>query len=45
MQADGSTKKTQLDSVLLNGNNVAILVPGSSPDDAAHAGIGPAVPK
>jgi U6 snRNA-associated Sm-like protein LSm5 len=28
--ADGSVKKTHVESVLLNGNNVAMLVPGKS---------------
>jgi U6 snRNA-associated Sm-like protein LSm5 len=34
--------RTKLDSVLLNGTNVVMLVPGSSPEDAAAGGIGPA---
>lgn len=42
--ADGSRKTTQLDSILLNGNNIAVLVPGSSPEEAAKAGIGPSAP-
>lgn len=40
--ADGSKTKTLLDSILLSGNNVALMIPGSSPEDAA--GIGAAVP-
>lgn len=39
--ADGSRTATKLDSILLNGSNVACLVPGSSPEDAAGRGIGP----
>jgi U6 snRNA-associated Sm-like protein LSm5 len=45
IELDGTTgqqKKYKLDSILLNGNNVAILVPGSSPEYAAAGGIGPA---
>ena len=34
-------RTTRLDSMLLTGNNVAILVPGSSPEDAALAFVGP----
>ena len=34
-------KINKLDSILLNGNNIAMLVPGSSPEDAAKASIGP----
>lgn len=41
-QLDGTQRKSKLDSILLNGNNIAMLVPGSSPEDAAAAGIGPA---
>lgn len=26
-------KKTKLDTILLNGNNIAVLVPGGQPDD------------
>ncbi|GMI11851.1 hypothetical protein TrRE_jg4352 [Triparma retinervis] len=29
---DGERKEVKLDSVLLNGNNVAILVPGGAPE-------------
>ncbi|KAF8062762.1 LSM5 [Scenedesmus sp. PABB004] len=27
------TRVTQLDQILLNGNNIAVLVPGGKPDD------------
>ncbi|GMI25546.1 hypothetical protein TrCOL_g9983 [Triparma columacea] len=30
---DGERKEVKLDSVLLNGNNVAILVPGGAPEE------------
>lgn len=36
--ADGSQRKTQLESVLLNGVNVALMVPGSGPEDAVGIG-------
>ena len=41
---DGKQRSTQrVDQVLLNGNNVTFLVPGSSPEEAAAAGVvGPA---
>ncbi|KAJ9511581.1 Sm-E protein [Haematococcus lacustris] len=29
------TKTTKLEQILLNGNNIAVLVPGGKPDDAA----------
>ena len=35
--ADGTQRRSAQDSVLLNGSHVALLVPGSSPDDAAAA--------
>lgn len=34
-------KINKLDSILLNGNNITMLVPGSSPEEAALVGIGP----
>ena len=41
-RADGGpAKRTQLESVLLNGSNVALMVPGAGPDDVL--GIGAAV--
>ena len=30
-------KKTYLDTILLNGSNVCILVPGGSPEEAPNA--------
>ena len=41
---DGKQRSTQrVDQVLLNGNNVTFLVPGSSPEEAAAAAVvGPA---
>ena len=33
-------RTTKVDQVLLNGNNVVLLVPGSSPEEAA-VGVGP----
>mmetsp|Transcript_4099 Transcript_4099/g.8229 ORF Transcript_4099/g.8229 Transcript_4099/m.8229 type:complete len:88 (+) Transcript_4099:229-492(+) len=30
---DGERREVKLESVLLNGNNVAILIPGGAPDD------------
>lgn len=41
--ADGAQVKTQLDSILLNGNNVAIMIPGAGPED--NLGIGAAGPR
>ncbi|KAI5679997.1 hypothetical protein M9H77_01224 [Catharanthus roseus] len=32
MTAEGNNRVTKLDQILLNGNNIAILVPGGSPD-------------
>jgi U6 snRNA-associated Sm-like protein LSm5 len=32
-------KVNKLESILLNGNNITMLVPGSSPEDAAAAGV------
>ncbi|KAF5837729.1 Sm-E protein [Dunaliella salina] len=34
MTPDGK-KVTKLDQILLNGNNIAVLVPGGKPDDTA----------
>lgn len=34
-------RKTQVEQVLLNGNNVVMLVPGSSPEEAAAHAPGP----
>ncbi|CAM9833393.1 unnamed protein product [Discosporangium mesarthrocarpum] len=34
LDADGNKHKIQLDQILLNGNNVAMLVPGGSPEGA-----------
>ena len=34
-------RKTQVEQVLLNGNNVVMLVPGSSPEEAAAHVPGP----
>ncbi|GMH57189.1 hypothetical protein TL16_g02314 [Triparma laevis f. inornata] len=31
---DGVTEKVQLEQILLNGNNVAVLVPGGDPEKA-----------
>jgi U6 snRNA-associated Sm-like protein LSm5 len=28
-------RETKLDQILLNGNNIALLVPGGMPDEAA----------
>ncbi|CAN0299344.1 unnamed protein product [Ectocarpus fasciculatus] len=33
IDADGTKRRIQLDQILLNGNNVAMLVPGGSPED------------
>lgn len=33
--ADGTRRLTRLDTILLNGNNIALLVPGGKPDDLA----------
>lgn len=33
LDGDGTKRKVQLDQILLNGNNVAMLVPGGSPED------------
>jgi len=33
VSADGNTT-TKLETILLNGNNVAMLVPGGPPDDS-----------
>ncbi|CAM9149107.1 unnamed protein product [Chrysoparadoxa australica] len=33
LHADGTKTSTAVDQILLNGNNVAMLVPGKSPDD------------
>ena len=33
-------KKVKLESILLSGTHIAMLVPGSSPEDSAGAGIG-----
>lgn len=41
VMADGSRRVTKVDSVLLNGSNVAILVPGATPEDAAQKYVGP----
>ncbi|KAH7624950.1 hypothetical protein Ndes2526B_g00323 [Nannochloris sp. 'desiccata'] len=32
--ADGKKIETNLDQILLNGNNIAVLVPGGRPEDA-----------
>lgn len=40
MTAEGK-RTTQIDQVLLNGNNVVLLVPGSSPEEAAATYVGP----
>lgn len=34
-------RKTHVEQVLLNGNNVVLLVPGSSPEEAAASYTGP----
>lgn len=31
---DGRVQKNRLDQILLNGNNIALLVPGRSPEDS-----------
>jgi len=36
-RADGSKATAAQESILLNGNHVAIMVPGSSPEHAAAA--------
>ncbi len=37
---DGTRRtSSKLDSLLLNGNHIAMMVPGSSPEDAAAAGL------
>lgn len=36
-RADGSKATAAQESILLNGNHVALMVPGSSPEDAAAA--------
>lgn len=38
---DGKRTSSKLDSILLNGNGIAMLVPGSSPEDAAASYVGP----
>ena len=39
---EGTAKKiSELDSILLNGNNIAMLIPHSSPEDAAKRVVGP----
>ena len=49
-QADGSKKQSKQSGILLNGSHIAMLIPGSSPEDAAaaHAALlaaqGPAAP-
>lgn len=30
---DGGIRITHMDQILLNGNNIAVLVPGGKPDD------------
>ena len=48
--ADGSKRQNKQVGILLNGSHIAMLVPGSSPEDAAaaHAALleaqGPAAP-
>ena len=34
---DGSKRSSRLESILLNGNQIALMAPGSSPEDAARA--------
>jgi hypothetical protein len=34
-QPDGSKRHTKQSGILLNGSHIAMLVPGSSPEDAA----------
>jgi hypothetical protein len=34
---DGSKRTSHLESILLNGNQIALMAPGSSPEDAAIA--------
>ncbi len=34
---DGSKRQTKQSGILLNGSHIAMLVPGSSPEDAAAA--------
>ena len=41
IMADGSKRLNKLDQILLNGSNVVILVPGSSPEEAAGRIVGP----
>ena len=38
--AAGAPRKTRLDSILLSGTHVTMLVPGSSPEEAAAAAAG-----
>jgi U6 snRNA-associated Sm-like protein LSm5 len=42
--AAAGPRKTKLESILLNGNNIAMLVPGSDPAVAAAGAIGAAAP-
>jgi U6 snRNA-associated Sm-like protein LSm5 len=42
--ADGTQTRTQIESILLNGNNVALMVPGAGPDDSIGIGA-PAGPR
>jgi len=35
--SDGSKRESKLGSMLLNGNNICLLIPGSSPEDAKLA--------
>jgi hypothetical protein len=41
VSAEGKRSSNKLDSILLNGNGIAMLVPGSSPEDAAATYVGP----
>ena len=34
---DGSKRSSRLESILLNGTQIALMAPGSSPEDAAAA--------
>ncbi|CAM9271127.1 unnamed protein product [Phaeothamnion confervicola] len=38
IDADGTKRKVHLDQILLNGNNVAILVPGGAPEEEDSTG-------
>jgi U6 snRNA-associated Sm-like protein LSm5 len=40
--ASSGPRKTKLESILLNGNNIAMLVPGADPESAAAGAIGAA---